>query len=139
MKYCEDEDWSTCNVEGCFNPSHNIGEGKSRGICYDHHLRNMKGLLHKSRCVNADGHLGFKCLTNWTIVDELILSGAIDESFIVPHRDHIIPKALGGLNYHENIQELCRWCHHLKSKINGDYKNGSPSNSKAQFTSDFIE
>lgn len=61
----------------------------------------------KNYCENIDGRLGFKCTS--TIVDTCQL----DLDHIDGNHFNNIPK---------NVQTICKNCHSVKSKINGDTK-----------------
>lgn len=52
----------------------------------------------------------------------------LPDGFTAYQKDHIIPLAQGGLDVLENIQMLCGFCHHEKTKIErDDWEAPSPS------------
>jgi 5-methylcytosine-specific restriction endonuclease McrA len=67
----------------------------------------------KNVCANADGKLlGFMCPTDFTKIPEKFrLSGIIEIDHI--DGDHLNNKL-------ENLQELCKVCHHIKTQQCGD-------------------
>jgi len=67
--------------------------------------------FHKWECSNKDIHLGWKCPTVGKLPKGINLPTDLD------HKD-----GNGWNNHPSNVEELCKTCHTLKSKINGDIK-----------------
>lgn len=127
MKLVINNSIPTCEVPGCNKIAQNTGNGRRRKaswvremygvehgyVCQKHHSINyaMGGweykIHRKDYCENIDGRLSFTCTS--TIVDP---EWQLDA-------DHINgnPKDNGA----ENIQTLCKCCHPMKTKMNGDY------------------
>ena len=109
----------TCINYGCNNPVH-WSRKRNNGSCVTRHEcrkchdggRNRPGVTQfkKNYCENEDGRLGFTC--NATIQN----SCQLDIDHIDGNRWNNIP---------ENCQTLCKNCHCLKTKINGDHSKNS--------------
>ena len=67
----------------------------------------------KNVCSNVDGHLGWKCPTNFKLIPEGITC--------ITEVDHIDGNHSN--NDHSNLQELCMICHKIKGKNSGDFDN----------------
>jgi hypothetical protein len=65
------------------------------------------------KCSNIDGHLGFKCFTDWKLVEQ-------DNGRIKTHIDHKDGDHMN--NTTENCEELCGHCHDEKSRRSGNFK-----------------
>jgi len=113
------ENYRRCSVEGCNKLGQHMGRyrkdgsPKRRATCAKHHSINygLNGWEYKQHrktyCENTDGRLGFTCTS--TIVDA---EWQLDA-------DHI--NGNPGDNRPENIQTLCKCCHPIKTKLEGDY------------------
>jgi len=109
---------SCCNV-GCYKLCQSSGKLKNRYIyrpyCQHCHLAGMgrhpyrEGVypVKKTYCENVDGRLGFDCYTNGVMLPSAVL----DLDHIDGDHLHNIP---------DNLQTLCKICHALKTKANGD-------------------
>lgn len=110
-----------CVNHGCNQVCHSRKIGKKgkrdyRSVCYHchkaasgHHQYKIGVTPYKTgKCSNTDGHLGWKC------------KAEIQHS-CQTELDHIDGDRLN--NTLENIQELCRNCHVLKTNMNKDHKN----------------
>jgi hypothetical protein len=67
--------------------------------------------FHKFRCSNSDSHLGFPCPCRNDLPKDFRLPTDID---------HIDGDTWNNIS--DNVEELCRLCHVLKGKNNGDMK-----------------
>lgn len=67
----------------------------------------------KGICSNVDGHLGFVCVINWTLVSQLGEMHGLTE---LDHKDGNVYN-----NDPSNIDELCPICHRKKGQLNRDY------------------
>ena len=113
------ENYRQCSVEGCNKLGQHMGRyrkdgsPKRRATCAKHHSINfgLNGWEYKQHrktyCENTDGRLGFTCTS--TIVDA---EWQLDA-------DHINGNPSD--NRPENIQTLCKCCHPIKTKLEGDY------------------
>ena len=111
-----------CINYGCNSSLHTrriakkTGKKEPRSVCGHCHLAGMGRHPYKKdvtpfkqgKCSNEDGRLGFICKAE--IVD-----------WCQTELDHIDGEKLN--NVPENIQELCRNCHAVKTKANGDSRN----------------
>ena len=107
-----------CNI-GCYKPCQSSGKLTNRYIyrpyCSHCHLAGMgkhphaKGVypIKKTFCENIDGRLGFNCYTKGVMLPSAVLD-----------LDHIDGDHFN--NVAENMQTLCKICHALKTKANGD-------------------
>jgi len=110
-----------CNI-GCNRPCHAAskvgGRIKYRPYCVRCHEANMgkktyvEGVtpIKKNYCENEDGRLGFVCYSGGKSMPSCML----DLDHISGHKEDNSPK---------NIQTLCRCCHAMKGKMNGDFKD----------------
>ena len=113
------ENYRQCSVEGCNKLGQHMGRyrkdgsPKRRATCAKHHSINygLNGWEYKQHrktyCENIDSRLGFTCTS--TIVDA---EWQLDA-------DHINGNPSD--NRPENIQTLCKCCHPIKTKLEGDY------------------
>ena len=113
------ENYRQCSVEGCNKLGQHMGRyrkdgsPKRRATCAKHHSINygLNGWEYKQHrktyCENTDGRLGFTCTS--TIVDA---EWQLDA-------DHVNGNPSD--NRPENIQTLCKCCHPIKTKLEGDY------------------
>ena len=113
------ENYRQCSVEGCNKLGQHMGRyrkdgsPKRRATCAKHHSINygLNGWEYKQHrktyCENTDSRLGFTCTS--TIVDA---EWQLDA-------DHINGNPSD--NRPENIQTLCKCCHPIKTKLEGDY------------------
>jgi len=113
------ENYRQCSVEGCNKLGQHMGRyrkdgsPKRRATCAKHHSINygLNGWEYKQHrktyCENTDGRLGFTCTS--TIVDA---EWQLDA-------DHINGNPSD--NRPENNQPLCKCCHPIKTKLEGDY------------------
>lgn len=70
----------------------------------------------KGACCNTDGHLGFVCSTDFT-------KWPIKPITEVDHKDG------NHTNHdHSNLEELCKNCHIIKGRLNGDFNNRKRKN-----------
>lgn len=75
----------------------------------------------KFECCNKDGHLGFACIVDFTKLDS-ILGRPITE---IDHKD--------GNHFNNdpsNLEELCKYCHVYKGKLNGDFNSQRDNSAK---------
>ena len=113
----------TCINYGCNKPVHSAGRTSTglqiwRPYCGRCHKAvggrgtYAEGVtpVKKTYCENKDGRLGFKCTA--TIID----SCQLDLDHIDGHHYNNTP---------ENIQTICKNCHSLKTKLNGDSRSYS--------------
>ena len=113
------ENYRQCSVEGCNKLGQHMGRyrkdgsPKRRATCAKHHSINygLNGWEYKQHrktyCENTDGRLGFTC-TSTSVDAEWQLDA-----------DHINGNPSD--NRPENIQTLCKCCHPIKTKLEGDY------------------
>ena len=69
------------------------------------------------KCSNLDGHLGFKCMTNWDNVPA--------DAKGMTEIDHIDGNSSN--NTLENTQELCVLDHKYKGQLAGDFNSNRPT------------
>jgi hypothetical protein len=109
-----------CLNPGCGNLSKQVTKTRYSPFCKGCNTRYSKGRLFPKRitpiktfrCANEHGILGYPCVINWKLVDEIGYR-------ITTHIDHIDGNHLN--NTLDNTMELCPECHHRKSSENGDY------------------
>jgi hypothetical protein len=66
----------------------------------------------QGKCSNINGKLGFNCPTDFNKFPEWAKG--------LTEVDHI--DGNNANHSHDNLQELCVYCHKLKGQMNGDYK-----------------
>jgi hypothetical protein len=114
----------TCINYGCNQPvtySHKDTQGNKRWRIHCPHCQKASYGKWPHRdgvtpyktglCSNQDGHLGFKCGIDYAAAPHFIGMTEVDHKN-GNHTD----------NRHENLDELCKLCHLLKSRMNGDLK-----------------
>lgn len=115
----------TCINYGCNEPvvySHKEKDGRPRWRIHCSHCQKASYGKWEHRqgvhpyklgeCSNVDGHLGFRCVMNWSLIPEWA-KGMTE----VDHKDGDHSN-----NNLDNLEELCPICHKLKGQLMGDYK-----------------
>lgn len=112
-----------CNKKVAYSTTYANGTKRYRPHCSHCQKASYGGQRHAygvtpfktGRCSNENDQLGFPCYTNW---DKVAKTGG----HIKTNIDHIDGDHLN--NVLDNCQELCDSCHHIKSKMSGDYSSG---------------